>query len=272
MGVYAIGDIQGCYDQLMLLLGRVDFEPSRDRLWLAGALVNRGPDSLKTIRFIRGLGDRAITVLGNHDLHLLAVAAGKRPLRDSDTFDDVISSPDGDDLLNWLRHQPLLHHDPQLGMTMVHAGLVPQWDLTLAMACARQLEEVLQGDNWQDFLVEMYGNKPDCWSASLSGWSRLRFITNVFTRLRFCDEKGRLFLGENGPPGSQQPGCIPWFEVADRRSRGMNIICGHWSTLGPYQVKGIHCLDSGCVWGRSLTAMNIKNGMKMTSIPCQLPI
>lgn len=268
MGVYAIGDIQGCFDQLMLLLAKVDFDPGKDRLWLAGDLVNRGPDSLKTLDFVRGLGHRAVSVLGNHDLHLLAVAAGTRPLRESDTFTDVLAAPDREDLLRWLRHRPVLHHDPQFNLTMIHGGLVPQWDLSTAVASARELEGVLRGDDYHLFFKEMYGNKPDCWHDSLSGWSRLRFITNVFTRLRYCDEEGGLYLEENGPPGSQGPGCLPWFAVKGRLSREMNIICGHWSTLGPFQGSGVHCLDSGCVWGRSLTALDLEDGMKMISVPC----
>lgn len=257
MAVYAIGDIQGCYDELQALLASIDFNPDRDRLWFAGDLVNRGPKSLETLRFIRGLGDGAVSVLGNHDLHLLAAAHGYPLNHDDHTLDAILTAPDRDALIDWLLHQPLLHHDAQLGFTMVHAGLPPQWDLALASACAREVETVLQGDRLKVFIEHMYGNKPKCWSESLDGWGRLRFIVNCLTRMRFCDADGKLEFKCKGAPGKQRQGYYPWFEIPWRSSKDMHIIFGHWSTLGARDDPGIYPIDSACLWGGQLTALRI---------------
>ncbi len=256
MAVYAIGDVQGCDAELGCLLERIGFDPARDRLWLTGDLVNRGPHSLEVLRRVRGLGDAALMVLGNHDLHLLAMAAGN--LKHADlSLQPILHAPDRDELLDWLRHRPLIHHDPSLDMSLIHAGLPPQWDLAQAQACARELEAVLQGDGYRDFLRAMYGNTPARWSPNLSGLDRLRFIANCLTRLRFCTADGTLALKEQGPLGSQPPGILPWFAVPGRRSQGLRIVFGHWSTLGYWTGPNLWAIDSGCVWGGALTALRL---------------
>jgi len=212
MAVYAIGDIQGCYAELMALLEAVQFDAASDQLWFTGDLVNRGPESLRVLRFVRDLNERtpsaAITVLGNHDLHLLAVAAGEGRQHHSDTLDEILAAPDRETLLDWLRHQPLLHHDAALGVTLIHAGLPPQWSLLEAQQYAGEVEAVLRGDSYQEFFAHMYGNQPDQWQENLTGWDRLRFITNCFTRLRYCDADGKLDLQAKGAPGSQPAGVV----------------------------------------------------------------
>lgn len=260
MAVYAIGDVQGCYDELLALLERIAFDPAADRLWFVGDLVNRGPQSLQALRFVQGLGHSAQCVLGNHDLHLLAVAAGHERCGRHDTFQDVLMAPDRDELLDWLRRLPLLHHDGATGFTMIHAGLPPQWDLAQARACAAEVEAVLRGPAYGEFLMQMYGDEPLIWSDALSGVARLRFITNCLTRLRFCDAEGRLALHEKGPPGSQPAPYLPWFEAPNRKSRDLNIVCGHWSALREYAAQGIHALDTGCVWGGRLSALRLDAG------------
>jgi len=255
MAVYAIGDIQGCFDELEALLDLIGFDPRHDRLWFAGDLVNRGPKSLETLRFVHDLD--AVTVLGNHDLHLLASACIPAYRKHKDTLQSVIDAPDGQVLLDWLRHRPLLHHDETLNYTLVHAGLPPQWDLQTARACAAEVEQVLRGDHYVDFFNTMYGNQPNRWEPGLEGWDRLRFIINCFSRLRFCDSNGHLAPEEKGPPGSQPEQLQPWFSWPHRKSRDMNILFGHWSTLGAYDAPGIHALDTGCLWGGTLTAMRI---------------
>jgi bis(5'-nucleosyl)-tetraphosphatase (symmetrical) len=268
MAVYAIGDIQGCFDELQSLLRLIHFNPQHDRLWFAGDLVNRGPKSLETLRFIKDLGNRAASVLGNHDLHLIAAAHGYPISGDDHTLDAILNAPDRDELINWLRRQPLLHHDDTLGYTMIHAGLPPQWDLTLARQCAQEVETCLRGDRITDFIEHMYGNKPRQWSNDLSGWKRLRFTVNCLTRLRFCDDQGRLKLKYKGPPGSQPPEYRPWFELPDRKSRHMNIVFGHWSTLGKRNDAGIFPLDTACLWGGELTALRIDTAPQWFSLPC----
>jgi bis(5'-nucleosyl)-tetraphosphatase (symmetrical) len=260
MAVYAIGDVQGCFDELLALLDRIGFDPGTDRLWFAGDLVNRGPKSLETLHFIRDLGDTAVSVLGNHDLHLLAAAHGHPIDHDDHTLDAILAAPDRDELIDWLRHQPLLHHDGQLGFTMVHAGLPPQWNLDLAGRCAREVEAVLQGDRTADFITRMYGNKPKRWSEDLEGWDRLRFIVNCLTRMRFCDRDGKLEFKCKGAPGKQRKGYYPWFDIPWRASRDMNIVFGHWSTLRTYDAPGIFPIDTACLWGGALTALRIDTG------------
>jgi bis(5'-nucleosyl)-tetraphosphatase (symmetrical) len=257
MAIFAVGDIQGCYDDLRRLLDRLDFNPAEDRLWLTGDLVNRGPKSLETLRFVKGLGERAICVLGNHDLHLLAVAAGHATLRPSDTLDAILAAQDRDDLLAWLRTRPLLYHDGALGYTLVHAGLPPQWDLTTAQACARELEAVLCGPDAAEFFTHMYGDQPDRWSPKLSGMARLRFIVNCFTRLRFVGPEGQLDLKHKGKPGSQSAGFVPWFEAPARASASLHVLFGHWSTLGEVTGQTVYALDTGCVWGGRLSALRL---------------
>ena len=268
MAVYAIGDIQGCFDELQALLELIRFDPADDRLWFVGDLVNRGPASLETLRFVRDLGPDAITVLGNHDIHLLALAHGIPLDKDDHTMDAVLTAPDGAELVDWLCHRPLLHHDETLGYTMVHAGLPPQWDLHMARQCAHEVETVLRGSQRAVLLEEMYGNRPERWSAQLKGWDRLRFIVNCFTRMRFCDESGRLDLQCSGPPGTQPAGYRPWFELPHRASRDLRIIFGHWSALGRRDDPGIFPIDSACLWGGQLTALRIDTDPRRFSLPC----
>ena len=266
MTTWAIGDVQGCYDELRSLLDRIGFDPAGDRLWFAGDLVNRGPKSLEVLRFVRDIG--AVTVLGNHDLHLLASARLPQYRKRKDTLGRVLAAPDADELLDWLHRRPLLHHDPDSGYTLIHAGLPPQWDLDRARACAREVETVLRGPDYSHFFDDMYGDDPVQWSDDLDGNARLRYIVNCFTRLRYCDARGRLALQEKGPPGSQPPGFRPWFAWPQRRSRDMNILFGHWSTLGAYDGDGVHALDTGCLWGGKLTALRIEETPERVTLDC----
>jgi len=273
MATYAIGDVQGCYNELRQLLEKIEFNPSSDTLWFVGDLVNRGPHSLEVLRFVKGLGDAAIAVLGNHDLHLLAISQGNPRHKDKDhTLGQVLAARDRDELIDWLRRRPLMHHDARRGYSLLHAGLPPQWDIPTALACAREVEEVLRGPRFHDYCQRMYGNKPDRWSAGLRGMDRLRFITNCFTRLRYCDSKGRLALGEKGAPGTQPKSCLPWFMHPKRASRHDRIIFGHWSTLGYHAGDNVWGIDSGCLWGGRLTALRIrkkKKKLKPTHLPCK---
>ena len=266
MAVYVVGDIQGCFESLQRLLKKIEFDPSRDKLWFAGDIVNRGPKSLEVLRFIKGLGDSATTVLGNHDLHLLAVSQKKGKLKNKDTLQEVLDAPDKIDILEWLRHRPLFHYENNFGL--LHAGLPPQWDLEMTKALASDAEKVLQGGKFNEFLKQMYGNMPDKWSDSLQGWDRMRFIVNCFTRLRYCDAKGRLALEEKGPPGSQSSAFIPWFQIPTRKTKSIVLIFGHWSTLGFLDDYNCFGIDTGCLWGGKLTALRISGKIKRISIAC----
>jgi len=268
MAVYAIGDIQGCFDELRRLLDLCRFDPSQDRLWLTGDLVNRGPDSLAVLRFVRGLGERAVSVLGNHDLHLLAVAEGLGKPHRGDTLQAVLDAPDREELLHWLRHRPMLHYDDALDTALIHAGLPPQWDLRMAQACSTELETVLRGGDYRDFLAHMYGNQPRRWAMDLTGWERLRFIVNCFTRLRYCRSDGELCLKAKGEPGTQPPGCLPWFQAPGRRSTATRVVFGHWSTLGLYHGENVLALDTGCLWGGLLTAARLDGDQAIVSCDC----
>lgn len=264
MATYAVGDPQGCYEELQRLLEETEFDPTRDRLWCVGDLVNRGPASLEVLRFFRDLGDRAVCVLGNHDLHLLAVAAGQgERLRSKDTLEAVLAAADRAELLEWLRTRPLIHHDPALGYTLLHAGLPPQWDLAEALDHGAELAAAIGGPDHRELYRNMYGNTPRRWSEDLGGWERLRFITNCFTRLRYITPDGGLELKSKGPPGSQPRGCLPWFEAPNRRSRNQRIIFGHWSTLELHSRASprhrVYPVDSGCVWGGPLTALRLED-------------
>lgn len=271
MATYAIGDLQGCFDELRTLLDRIKFDPRTDRLWLVGDLVNRGPQSLAVLRFIKGLGKGAVAVLGNHDLHLLAVAQGNRKRYRDGSLDDVLWAADRDELLEWLRHRPLLYHDRHKGFTLLHAGLPPQWDLVTAQACAREVEAVLQGDGFPELMRELYGNQPKHWSEELNGIDRLRFIINCLTRLRYCTPDGTLALKDKGPPGSQSPGLSPWFDVPGRASAKERIICGHWSTLGFACHNNVWSLDTGCLWGGQLTALRVRKHKPLIPVQVSCP-
>lgn len=258
MAVYAIGDVQGCYDELNKMLDLVAFNPIHDQVWLAGDLVNRGPKSADVLRLLKSFGSSAKVVLGNHDLHLLANACGvTKHQHRLDTMSDVLDAPDSQELIDWLRHQPLLHHDAELGFTMVHAGMPPDWTVSKAKKRAKEVEAVLQSDEWPTFFQHMYGNEPDRWSKSLQGWDRLRYITNCFTRLRYCHQDGRLALKFKGNPVDKPAEQFTWFEMPNRKSRTERIVFGHWSTLGTGQYGNVFSLDSGVVWGEQLTAVRI---------------
>jgi bis(5'-nucleosyl)-tetraphosphatase (symmetrical) len=257
MALYAIGDVQGCNAELGALLDTLRFRPDRDRIWFVGDLVNRGPDSLGVLRRVRSLGEAATVTLGNHDLHLLAVAYGCARERDDDTLGDVLSAPDRAALFDWLASRPLLHEDLALKACVLHAGMAPQWDWPLARSCAREFESALRRDP-QHVLERLYGDLPDRWNDALAGEERLRFIVNCFTRLRYLDAQGRLMLRAKGAPKkSQSKALIPWFEADGARWRGPRVVFGHWSTLGYFNHDGVTGLDTGCVWGGSLTALRL---------------
>ena len=259
MATYAIGDIQGCYDELQALLDKVGFSDN-DQLWLAGDLINRGPKSLETLRFIYDLGDRANVVLGNHDLHLLAVNSGIIKPKRADTFHDILSAPDRKPLMKWLRQQPLLVTDEKLGFTMVHAGIPPQWSLAKAHRRAREVETILQSTLATEFYRHMYGNLPAAWSGKLEGWDRLRVITNYFTRMRFCNSDGKLDLAVKGGLSSQPEGLSPWFSHDGKSLRKHKRIFGHWAALeGHCDRDNVYALDTGCVWGEKLTALRLED-------------
>lgn len=263
MAIYALGDVQGCHDELLRLLDRIAFDPAKDELWLTGDLVNRGPKSLETLRTLLRLDHAVRCVLGNHDLHLLAVAEGCAKRKPKDTLDPVLSAPDRDELLFWLRQRPLLYAAKEI--CLIHAGLPPQWSVEDAGAYAREVETVLRGPSYPDFLRNMYGNLPDRWLPSLSGFERLRFITNCLTRLRFCTPGGAVRLAEKGAP-SRAVGLVPWFLHPARKSKGQKILFGHWSTLGLHQAQNTTCLDSGCLWGGTLTAMRVGEPESFVSV------
>lgn len=271
MATYAIGDIQGCYQELVELLDLINFNDKNDRLWFTGDIVNRGPDSLAVLRLIKQLD--AVVVLGNHDLHLLAVAAGKADPNKKDTLEAILEAPDRDQLLTWLKSRPLLHRDQGLACVLIHAGLPPQWSIPRAQSLAQEVEQVLQGAQAEKYFAHMYGNEPVLWSEDLSGWERLRFITNCFTRLRFCTPDGRISMKDKGPPGRQSKPLLPWYQIQDRQSRDQTIIFGHWATIRlgekqDFKANHVHALDTGCIWGGELTAMRLEDETYF-SVPSQ---
>lgn len=256
---YAIGDVQGCYDALQRLLECIDFNENQDKLWFVGDLVNRGPESLAVLRFIRQLPIKPHVTLGNHDLHLLShlFSLSARHNQD-DTLHEIFEAPDRDELGHWLRCQSILVHDERLNVVMCHAGIAPQFSLSQAKLCAAELETVLSGDNYQEFLSGMYGDQPNEWCDSLAGIARLRFICNAFTRMRFCDVSGRLILTEKGPIETADPSLFPWFIVPNRHDIQADIVFGHWASLeGKCGIPHIHAIDTGCLWGGSLTALRL---------------
>jgi bis(5'-nucleosyl)-tetraphosphatase (symmetrical) len=269
MALYAIGDVQGCDDELGALLGALRFSADRDRLWFVGDLVNRGPDSLGVLRRIRALGDAATVTLGNHDLHLLAVAFGSAQLRSGDTLEQILAAPDRDVLLEWLAGRPLFHEDPALNLCVLHAGLAPQWDLRLARQCAAEFESALRRDP-EKLFERLYGDQPDRWDDARNAVERLRFIVNCFTRLRYVDAQGRLVLRVKGSPKkSQTESLIPWFEAQDARWRGPRIVFGHWSTLGFFSNADVTGLDTACVWGGALTGLRLDDpDARPVQVPC----
>ena len=259
MPSYAIGDVQGCFDELQRLLRELGFG-AHDRLWFVGDLVNRGPKSLEVLRFVRDLGERAVVVLGNHDLHLVTQHEGFERPRKDDSFRDVLEAPDAGSLVDWLRMRPMMHVGG--GYAMVHAGLLPQWSIPQAQALAKEVEAALRGADYKAFLSNMYGSQPDQWSDSLQGWDRLRVIVNAMTRLRFCTPQGRMDFRAKGatPP----PDHVAWYDL---RNDSEVIVCGHWSALGLKTREKLAALDSGCVWGGKLTAMRLED-RALFQVPC----
>lgn len=254
MATYIVGDIQGCFDELQLLLESVSFTPQKDTLWLAGDLVARGPKSLETLRFVRSLGDSAKVVLGNHDLHLLAVALGIHKVKSKDKTAPILDAEDRDELLHWLRKQPLLAEHPEF--VMCHAGISPQWTLEQARQCAGEVEACLQSEDWPWLIEHMYDNQPDFWHSELSGIERYRYIINAFTRMRFCFPDGRLDMGCKLPPQEVKDNeYIPWFALEQRVSLEKTVLFGHWAALEGYNDANVIGLDTGCVWGGSLTML-----------------
>ena len=270
MAIYAIGDVQGCFSELAELVAKLEFNPQRDQLWFTGDLVNRGPQSLQVLRYVKELGTSARVVLGNHDIHLLAIANDAKKEQASDTLSPVLGAPDATELLSWLRQQPLMVREQSLNhLVMVHAGIYPWWSIQTAIERAREVETVLRGEQYPEFLTLLYGNKPKCWSDTLGRWDRLRFITNCFTRMRYCDKTGNLLLKQKGAPGLQPAGVRPWFDFLETNNNPTvtTLAFGHWSTLGRYQKGNIVGLDTGCVWGGSLTAARIEPGpLKFISV------
>jgi len=265
MATYAIGDIQGCHAEFQSLLALCGFAPSRDRLWLVGDLINRGPDSLKVLRDVRALGEAAVTVLGNHDLHLLMRAGGFGRANAEDTLDEVLAAPDREVLIDWLRSRPLMHMEADYAM--VHAGLLPQWSVAQAQALAEEVSAALRADNYREFLAQMWGSTPNAWAEDLRGWDRLRVVVNAMTRMRFCTGQGVMEFHAKGPAHQAPQGFMPWFAVPTRKSVTHTVVFGHWSALGFAQSPGLVSLDSGCLWGGSLTAFRLED-QRVFQLPC----
>jgi len=260
MATYAIGDLQGCYDPLRRLLDYISFDPAADRLWFVGDLVNRGPASLQVLRFVKALGPAATVVLGNHDLHLVMQSEGYGKANKEDTFGDVLAAPDRDELLFWLRAQPLFHVED--GWAMVHAGLLPGWTVGQAQALSDEASAALTAAGYRDFLANMWGSEPAVWRDDLAGWDRLRVVVNAMTRMRYVTAAGAMEFraaGAKAPPDKGPPGCLPWFAAPDRASADHSIVCGHWSALGYRDEPNLLALDTGCLWGGSLTAVRLED-------------
>lgn len=266
MATYAIGDVQGCFDEFQALLAVIGFDARNDRLWFVGDLVNRGPQSLSVLRYVRNLGNAARVVLGNHDLHLLSCASGLAKPRSDDTLDEILAAPDRDALMDWIRGLPMIH--VAQSYVLVHAGLLPQWDVEKAQALAREVEDALRGPDCRAFLSTLYGGMPDRWSDDLQGADRLRVIVNAMTRMRFCTPDGTMEFKSKGESADAPPGFLPWFEVAGRRSAVATVICGHWSALGLRVAPNLIALDSGCVWGGQLSAIRLDDRV-VFQVPCR---
>jgi bis(5'-nucleosyl)-tetraphosphatase (symmetrical) len=269
MALYVIGDLQGCSEAFDKLLRKLSFRKGRDHLWLVGDLVNRGPDSLGILRRVIALGDSATCVLGNHDLHLLAAAAGVREANQTDTFQDILAANDAPELLDWLRQRPLIHRDAERLLLLVHAGIPPTWKVKTAAAAAADIERMLRGENWKKALRGMYGNTPLQWREDMIEDDRRRFAINALTRMRYWDTRERLDLDYSGPPGSQSSNLVPWFDARRKRRRKWHIVFGHWSSLGIVQREDITSVDTGCVWGGALTAVPLDPPGPPVQVPCK---
>ncbi|NNE37162.1 MAG: symmetrical bis(5'-nucleosyl)-tetraphosphatase [Gammaproteobacteria bacterium] len=262
MATYVIGDIQGCRQEFEDILESISFDSGSDKLWLTGDIINRGPDSLGALRLAKHYN--VLSVLGNHECHLLAVANDVTNAGKKDTLQAIINADDGEELLDWIRHFPLIHHNADLGFTMVHAGLHPQWNLSQSLQLSHEVETVMQSDNFTGLLANMYGDTPDQWHDELNGWERLRCIINYCTRSRYYKLSGKINLKDKGPPGSQKDGYYPWYSIEERKMANNSIVFGHWASLhdgDPRQFESynIYPLDTGCVWGRKLTALRLED-------------
>lgn len=254
MATYIIGDLHGCFTEFQQLLQQVNFNPNTDELWLTGDLLARGEDSLSCLRFVKNLGERGKTVLGNHDLHFLATALGIKKVKPKDNVEPILNAPDRHELIDWLRHQPLLAQHPTDGFVLTHAGISPEWDLTTAKQCAKEVEQILQSADYPELLAQMYDNQPDRWSPDLQGIERFRYILNAFTRMRFCHPDKRLDFDCKLPPDEVENNLKPWFELENPALNGQPILFGHWASLIGYPTPpNIYALDTGCVWGNYLT-------------------
>ncbi|CUB05077.1 symmetrical bis(5'-nucleosyl)-tetraphosphatase [Marinomonas fungiae] len=270
MSTYVIGDLQGCFTPLLKLLEQIQYDPDADSLWFAGDLINRGTECLQTLRFVSSLGAKAKVVLGNHDLHLLAVAHGFATLKRGDTLLNILQASDRDELMEWLRQQPLCHYDPDFKVIMTHAGVPPCWDIEQTLRLSREVESVLRSDQLEEFLQVMYGNKPDTWSEDLTGMDRLRAITNYLTRMRFCRADSKLDLKSKEGPATARKGYAPWFLQPSKLPQETRVVFGHWAALeGITNTPNIYALDTGCVWGGALTALRLDDNQRF-STPCNL--
>jgi bis(5'-nucleosyl)-tetraphosphatase (symmetrical) len=265
MATYAIGDVQGCLTELTTLLETCSFDSAHDRLWFVGDLVNRGPASLEVLRFVKSLGETAVVVLGNHDLHLLCVAEGFAKSRPDDTLGEILGATDRDELLEWLRGRKLLHAEGET--ILVHAGLLPQWTIPEALALAQEVEANLRGPGYRECLAKLYGSEPREWNDRLSGPDRIRVIVNAMTRMRFCTESGEMEFRAKGSLDAAPPGFRAWFDISSRKSSDATIVCGHWSALGLRVQPGLVALDSGCIWGGALSAYRIDDH-EVFKVPC----
>ena len=266
MSIYAIGDVQGCFDELQALLDLIAFNPNNDQLWFAGDLINRGEQSLETLRFVKQLGSSAVTVLGNHDIHLLMSANFPERIKKKDTLQRILNAPDCEELVDWLRQQPLFHYEHDIGL--LHAGVPAQWDLTQTQHMAAIAQTALRADDYRNTLSGLYNNQPDIWSENLSEMAQLRFIVNAFTRMRYCTKEGQLDFHYSGELGSQPLHLVPWFDVPHRKIAATKLIFGHWAALGYYAKNNCYCIDTGCIWGRELSALRLDTlEMKKFSVP-----
>ena len=269
MSLYAIGDIQGCHTEFCQLLELIGFSTREDRLWIVGDVVNRGPDSLAALREVKALGDAAVTVLGNHDFHLLMVAAGHAKAHGQDTLAPILEAPDRDELIDWLQRRPLVVVEGE--RLLVHAGLLPQWTPATALMLSREVEAMLAGDSANAFLAKLYGDEPHAWRDDLAGLDRLRVAVNAFARLRFCTADGTMEFHEKRGPEAAPKGFLPWFEHEARASAGVTIVCGHWSTLELKLLPNVLMLDSGCLWGGTLTAVRLED-RRVYQVPSRAPV
>jgi len=268
MATYAIGDVQGCFDQLRQLIDSLNFDPASDRLWFVGDLVNRGPQSLEVLRFVKSLSTAAVVVLGNHDLHLVMQAEGFGRVNKEDTLAAILASPDRQELLDWLRAQPLVHVEG--AWAMVHAGLLPEWTVAQAKGLSDEVSVALTAPGYRDFLAHMWGSEPAAWRDDLVGWDRLRVVVNAMTRMRYVTFAGAMELrasGAKAPPGQGPVGCVPWFAAPHRASAGQLIVCGHWSALGYHEQPDLLAIDTGCLWGGALTAVRLED-RRVFRLPC----